>query len=122
MSEYLTIRTESGDIVMVEADNGDGRIVVGRGGPDAETLEGRLDGLRQVLASAARTLSDIPRTPDKLTIEVGAKFVAGAGVVIAKTSAEASIKVVAEWHGDRIAPVADASTPEPQQPEATPES
>jgi hypothetical protein len=118
MSEYLTIRTEAGDAVVVEAEDGDGRVLAGRGGDDdAETLESRLDGLRRVLATAACSLSDLPRPPDKLTIEVGAKFVAGAGVVIAKTSAEASIKVVAEWHGDRIAPGAA----EPAPPEETPE-
>jgi Trypsin-co-occurring domain 1 len=116
MSEYLTLRTEAGEIVLVETEDGQGRAPAARERIEEAdgTLESRLGQLKRVLWSAAATLRDMPRRPDRLTVEVGAKFVAGAGVIIARTSAEASIKVVAEWRSDS----AGAEQPAPSPSEA----
>ncbi|MFB9306335.1 CU044_2847 family protein [Kibdelosporangium philippinense] len=119
MTEYLSIPTETGETVLVEAADDTGRAPIGRDEQDTTTLESRLAGLRRVLVSAVSTLADIPRKPDKLTVEVGAKFVAGAGVVIAKTSAEASIKVVVEWNGTRTASKPDDTAATDHETNAT---
>ncbi|WP_327731361.1 hypothetical protein OG250_42700 [Streptomyces sp. NBC_00487] len=110
MPELLRVPLESGGSVLVEVDNGPQAVVrVARPGMVAEaseTLERGLESVREAAHSVLAKVADLPRQPDKITLELGLKLSAEAGVFLAKTAGEGSLTLTMEW--DR------------QQPEAVP--
>lgn len=63
----------------------------------ADTLRGAVDRVRPAVQDIVDSLRTMPRRPDRITLEFGMKVTAEAGVVIAKTAAEAHFTVGMEW-------------------------
>ncbi|APU14709.1 MULTISPECIES: CU044_2847 family protein [Actinoalloteichus] len=60
-------------------------------------VEKSIERIRRFGAMTVERISDMPRKPDKVTVEIAVKVSAEAGVVIARTSAEANFKIAVEW-------------------------
>ncbi|WP_320777332.1 CU044_2847 family protein [Streptomyces sp. CRN 30] len=63
----------------------------------AETLRGAVDQVRPAVQDIVDSLRTMPRRPDRISLEFGMKVTAEAGVVIARTAAEAHFTVGMEW-------------------------
>ncbi|MGW0959982.1 CU044_2847 family protein [Streptomyces gelaticus] len=68
--------------------------ILGRAG---SSIEEALDQIREFGAQSLTRLTDLPRKPDKVTIEVAIKLSAEAGVMVAKAATEANFRVAMEW-------------------------
>ncbi|PWG11860.1 hypothetical protein DF268_19730 [Streptomyces sp. V2] len=66
-------------------------------GSAAETLREAVDRVRPVVQDVVDSLRAMPRRPDRITLEFGVKVTAEAGVVLARTAAEAHFSVGVEW-------------------------
>jgi hypothetical protein len=121
--EYVGVRTEDGEVVPFEIDEAeDGPVMAGRRWNAAsakaeETFEAGVERATAIAASVAAKMASIqaPR-PDKVAVEIGLKVSAGAGVVIAKCSTEAHVKITVEWHGDGV-----TDSPKDDDPTSPPE-
>lgn len=115
MAEYVEVRTEDGDLVPFELDEDyDGPVRAGRRWDAAvekvdETLEAGIERAKKVARSVAAKIGSMPNPrPDKVAVEIGLKVSSSAALAIAKSSAEAHIKVTVEWQRDSLpAPPAD---------------
>ncbi|GGP73966.1 hypothetical protein GCM10010214_56410 [Streptomyces abikoensis] len=106
MPNLLRVPLESGGSVLVEIDEDPQAVVrVARGGGTvahaAETLERGLDSVRDAAHAVVGRLTDLPRRPNKITLELGLKLSGEAGVFLAKTAGEASLTLTLEWDGQR---------------------
>ncbi|MEV5508146.1 CU044_2847 family protein [Streptomyces orinoci] len=102
MPNLLRVPLESGGSVLVEIDDDpQGVVRVARGNgtvPRAvEALERGLDGVRDAARAVVGRLADLPRQPDKVTLELGMRFSAEAGVFLARSAGEASLTITLEW-------------------------
>ncbi|MFI9818673.1 CU044_2847 family protein [Saccharothrix variisporea] len=104
MAEYIAIRTDDGAFVPFEVEQDyDGPVRAGRRLDEAlgvvdQTLEAGVDNARRLARAVAQKIGNMPDfRPDKVTVEVGLKVTAEAGVVIAKSGVEAHVKITAEW-------------------------
>ncbi|WP_447004268.1 CU044_2847 family protein [Saccharothrix isguenensis] len=124
MAEYVEVRTEDGDLVPFELDEEyDGPVRAGRRWDAAveraeETLETGIERARNVARSVAAKIGDMPSPrPDRVAVEIGLKVSSSAALAIAKSSAEAHVKITVEWLRDSLptgAPAEDLeSKPEP---------
>jgi hypothetical protein len=104
-SSWVELRAEDGTWIPFETDSGDydGPVQAGRG-VDAvldratESLEAGVDQAKRVAHAVITRLGSLPAPkPSKLVVEIGLKVSADAGVVIAKASADAHIKITMEW-------------------------
>jgi len=66
-------------------------------GSAADTLRAAVDRVRPAVQDIVGSLSSIPRRPDRITLEFGVKVTAEAGVVVARSAAEAHFTVGVEW-------------------------
>ncbi|MFI5799022.1 CU044_2847 family protein [Streptomyces sp. NPDC051677] len=66
-------------------------------GSAAETLRNAVDRVRPAVQDVVDSLRAMPRRPDRITLEFGVKVTAEAGVVLARTAAEAHFSVGVEW-------------------------
>jgi Trypsin-co-occurring domain 1 len=70
-------------------------------GDDAARLgrrvEESLDQIRRFGEMAIQRLVEAPRPPDKLTVQMQVKVTAEAGVVVARSTAEANFTITLEW-------------------------
>lgn len=117
MAEYVEVRTEDGDLVPFELDEEyDGPVRAGRRWDAAveragETLESGIERARKVARSVAAKIGDMPSPrPDRIAVEIGLKVGSSAALAIAKSSAEAHVKITVEWLRDSLpapAPVED---------------
>ncbi|AZQ69927.1 MULTISPECIES: CU044_2847 family protein [Streptomyces] len=106
MPNLLRVPLESGGSVLVEIDEDPQAVVrVARGGGTvahaAETLERGLDSVREAAHAVVGRLTDFPRQPNKITLELGLKLSGETGVFLAKTAGEASLTLTLEWDGQR---------------------
>ncbi|MDT0449633.1 CU044_2847 family protein [Streptomyces hesseae] len=105
MPNLLRVPLESGGSVLVEIDEDPQAVVrVARGGAVAqatETLERGLDSVREAAHAVVGRLTDFPRQPNKITLELGLKLSGETGVFLAKTAGEASLTLTLEWDGQR---------------------
>ncbi|WP_406002768.1 CU044_2847 family protein [Streptomyces sp. NBC_00829] len=106
MPALLRVPLESGGSVLVEVDDGPQAVVrVARPGgmvPEAaETLERGLESVRQAAQAVLGKMVDLPRQPDRITLALGLKLSAEAGVFLAKTAAEGSLTLTMEWDKER---------------------
>lgn len=107
MTEYVGIRTEDGHVVPFELDEDvDGPVTAGLRWNETlakaeETFDAGVERATAIARSVITKMASVstPR-PDKVAVEIGLKVSAGAGVVIAKGSSEAHIKIIVEWQGD----------------------
>ena len=109
MPEFVTVRTENGDVVPFELDDDyDGAVPAGRRWDETvekvdETLERGIERAKSVARSVVTRMKSMPPPrPDKVTVELGLKVTGSSGVAIAKCSAEAHIKITVEWQRDSI--------------------
>ena len=66
-------------------------------GNAADTLRDAVNRVRPAVQDIVDSLRTMPRRPDRITWEFGVKVTAEAGVVIARTAAEAHFTVGVEW-------------------------
>ncbi|MEV2193189.1 CU044_2847 family protein [Streptomyces phaeochromogenes] len=66
-------------------------------GSAADTLRDAVDRVRPAVQDVVDSLRAMPRRPDRITLEFGVKVTAEAGVVLARTAAEAHFSVGVEW-------------------------
>ncbi|PSL54510.1 hypothetical protein B0I31_10624 [Saccharothrix carnea] len=107
MAEYVEVRTEDGDLVPFELDEEyDGPVRAGRWNPverAEETLENGIERAKKVARSVAAKIGSMPSPrPDKVAVEIGLKVSSSAALAIAKSSAEAHVKITVEWHRDSL--------------------
>jgi hypothetical protein len=102
MPELLRVPLENGGSVLVEVDNGPQAVVrVARPGgvvaEATETLERGLESVREAAHAVLAKVADLPRQPNKITLQFGLKLSAEAGVFLAKTAGEGSLTLTMEW-------------------------
>ena len=105
MSEYVTVRTEDGDVVPFELDDDyDGALPAARPWDKIdETLEQGVERVKTVARSVVSRMRSMPSPrPDKVAVELGLKVTGTSGIAVAKCSAEAHIKIIVEWQLDSI--------------------
>ncbi len=73
-------------------------------------VEESLDRIREFGALAMERLSDLPHPPDTLSVQIAVKVSAEAGVVVAKSTAEANFTVTMEWHRPEPPAVTESGT------------
>lgn len=114
MTGITTIELQDGSLLRVETTaplgaptpSGDPYEPIGRQrradavGEAGDTLRDAVDRVRPAVQDILDSLRSIPRRPDRITLEFGVKVTAEAGVVIARTSAEAHFTVGMEWDAD----------------------
>lgn len=66
-------------------------------GSAADTLRDAVDRVRPAVQDVVDSLRAMPSRPDRITLEFGVKVTAEAGVVLARTAAEAHFTVGVEW-------------------------
>ncbi|WP_439422984.1 CU044_2847 family protein [Saccharothrix sp. HUAS TT10] len=125
MTEYVEVRTEDGDLVPFELDEEhDGLVRAGKRWDAAveraeETLESGIERAKKVARSVATRIGSMPSPrPDKVAVEIGLKVSSSAALAIAKSSAEAHVKITVEWHRDSLP---TAPPPEDVEPGSGPE-
>lgn len=77
-------------------------------GNAADTLRDAVDRVRPAVQDIVESLRSMPRRPDRITLEFGVKVTAEAGVVVARTAAEAHFTVGVEWDASDRAGASDA--------------
>ncbi|MFD5288828.1 CU044_2847 family protein [Streptomyces rochei] len=78
----------------------------------ADTLRGAVDRVRPAVSDIVDSLRSMPRRPDRITLEFGVKVTAEAGVVVARSTAEAHFTVGVEWETAPASGAPDAGTPD----------
>jgi D-serine deaminase-like pyridoxal phosphate-dependent protein len=109
MPDLLRVPLESGGSVLVEVEDGPQAVVrVSRPGgmvtEATQTLERGLESVREAAHAVLGKVAGLPRQPDRITLELGLKLSAEAGVFLAKTAGEGSLTLTLEW--DRQEPEA----------------
>lgn len=102
MPDYVVVRDADGEPIPFEVDELDGQVPAGRrwdatAEQASETLDRGVDRIKQVASTVIAKLANMADAPDKVTVEVGLKVTASFGVVVAKSAAEAHIKIGMEW-------------------------
>ncbi|GAA0966612.1 CU044_2847 family protein [Actinocorallia libanotica] len=105
MPFLLEIPLANGETVLVDVTGQvEGVVPVGRGrdvvGRLPEAFSTGLDRMQAFADEVLVRMRDTVQPPDVLAVEFGLKMSAKAGVVIAESTADAHIKVIAEWHRD----------------------
>jgi hypothetical protein len=95
---------EKGLVLIEFTDDEDGPVylskndkVEGLAARSAEALEGAMGTISAVAEKVQATFADLPGRPDQAEIEFALTFKGEAGALIAKTSAEAGLKVKLTW-------------------------
>ncbi|HEX2313263.1 MAG TPA: CU044_2847 family protein [Thermomonospora sp.] len=112
MSYFLEVPLDDGEPMLVEITGqvddvvpvGRSRDVVGR---LPETLRAGLDRAQAFAGEVLTRMRAYPEPPDVVAVEFGLKLTAKTGVVIAESTGEAHLKVVAQWHRSPVPPVQD---------------
>ncbi|WP_235614640.1 CU044_2847 family protein [Streptomyces ambofaciens] len=100
---YLNVPFEDGEAFVVELSDGQGSGIIRASRGDelfetsAETFESGMARVQRVAATMLERLADLPRSPDHVRAEFGLRVTAEAGLVVAKGSGEAHIKLELEW-------------------------
>jgi hypothetical protein len=100
---YLSVPFEDGEVFVVELsdEQGSGVIRASRGDElfetSADTFESGMARVQRVAATMLARLADLPRSPDHVRAEFGLRVTAEAGLVVAKGSGDAHIKLELEW-------------------------
>ncbi|MGW4112093.1 CU044_2847 family protein [Actinosynnema sp. NPDC004786] len=121
VAEYVEVRTEDGELVPFELDEEyDGPVRAGRWNPverAEETLENGIERAKKVARSVAAKIGSMPSPrPDKVAVEIGLKVSSSAALAIAKSSAEAHVKITVEWHRESL-----PAGPPPEDEESKPD-
>ena len=101
MASYVSFSLPDGGTVQAEVADQPGHIT--RGGtrgdiPDPTmAFDAALAKLKPICAAIVRQASELAQQPEEFSVEFGVKLNAEAGVVIAKTAAEANLKFSVKW-------------------------
>ena len=110
--KIIKFETEDGDIIYVEAeeiqfgrdDYNEGLAVAGSKDEEGSSIknatskfEKALEPIRKISNHLVQNIKDIDITPDEVSVELGLKFNAEAGIIISKASTEANIKINLTW-------------------------
>lgn len=100
MPDVIRVPVEGGGEIVAEVDAGRGvQLVASTDLADiplaGTSLEKAVAGLRPVAKAILDQLKEL--APDEVQVELGLKFSAAAGVILAKTSGEGSCKVTIGW-------------------------
>lgn len=102
MPDYIEVHSGDAGMVRFEVDDYDGPVQAGRRLDKAReyteaSLDDGIEHAKTIAKTVVRKISDLPQRPERITIEIGLKATADAGMIIAKSSAEAHIAVSLEW-------------------------
>lgn len=102
MTQLARFVAEDGTHVYVETADDEPEIVpvarLGDGIIDAaQRLESGVDRIAATAHAVVRRLREAPRRPDEVTVELGVRFNASVGMVIAKSEAEGQLRITAVW-------------------------
>lgn len=96
MTRLVEFPLRQGGTVTVEVDDGSGPQLASAVPDKAkESFEDAAAAIRPVAEAVLGTLEDLK--PDRVTVELGVKFSASAGVIIARTAAEGHCKITLGW-------------------------
>jgi Trypsin-co-occurring domain 1 len=101
MATYVDFPLEGGEKVRVEVSGDEGRVT--RGDPKdviepaSVAFDVALAKLKPICAAIVKQARELVETPEEFSVELGIKLSAEAGVVIAKTAAEANLKINIRW-------------------------
>lgn len=109
--EYLWIEVEEGDETFVEAEDADeedptGSILVPATSaslPDSKSLTSALEKVKPVVDALTTQAESFSMRPEEITLNLGLKFTANVGVVLAKAGTEGTINVGLKWKLDNKA-------------------
>lgn len=99
--EYLT---EDGVVITVEAEPGPaepgGTTLISGGGTlqkASAKFEEALEPLRKVSGAIIKKIKELDTHPDEISVELGLKFSAKAGVILTSVDSEANLKISLKW-------------------------
>ncbi|HEX2416745.1 MAG TPA: CU044_2847 family protein [Micromonosporaceae bacterium] len=103
MTDVVGVPTDFG-IVKFEVRDPQGVGRAGRG-PDQipllkESYEQGLESVRRLAEQTVKKVRDLSHRPDRVTLELGIRVSARAGVFVASTSGDANITLTLEWTGE----------------------
>jgi hypothetical protein len=104
VSELLKFPLEDGGAILVEVDRADER-ATRRGGVEdrvievGQTLEHVLGRVAPMVKSLVERFDGPAGTPTDVELEFGVKLSADASVIVARTSGEASFRLLVRWSG-----------------------
>lgn len=107
MARLVEFPLEGGGSVLVEVDEqvagpvraaGPGEIAA----KAQQSFQATMSALRPIAESVLSQVRDLG--PGSVTLELGIKFTAGAGVVIAKTETEGTLKLILSWKKGEATP------------------
>ena len=101
MPETITFQSDYGPI-HVEISEPTRNPTRGRGNDAVERVQGRFEQALELVESVGNAIVDkvkkISDSPDQVSVELGIKFTAQAGVVIAQTSTEGNLILKLSWN------------------------
>jgi len=102
LPDYIEVHSEDVGVVRFEVDDYDGPVQAGRTldkarGYTEASLEDGIEHAKAIAKTVVTKISGLPQRPEKITVEIGLKATADAGIIIAKSSAEAHIAISLEW-------------------------
>ena len=99
-TQLIEFKLQSGGVVFVEveADRGAGGLV-GRGDTieASQTFEQALSHLKPIADAVLGQVVALASHPDEVAIELGVSLKAEAGLILAKTAGEGSLKLTIKW-------------------------
>jgi Trypsin-co-occurring domain 1 len=103
MTSLIAVRLDDDTTALFEAADAEADEVVaaGRAGTVTaarENLRTMFAQLRPVLDTVTDQLRELPRGPDRYTVELGVTVTAESGLVVAKAAAEAHFTLTLEWN------------------------
>lgn len=99
--EYLT---EDGIVITVEAEPGPGEqggtTLISGGGTlqkASAKFEEALEPLKKISGAIIRKIRELDTYPDEISVELGLKFSATAGIILTSVDSEANLKINLKW-------------------------
>ena len=102
----MELPLESGGVVLFEIEERRVSKTLRGSGTDAyikpgETFDGVVRRFKPLLDSLAAQFRDFAGAPEQVSVELGIKFTAQAGMVITRASSDASLRLKLSWRKDR---------------------
>jgi hypothetical protein len=101
--QFIEYLTEEGIVITVEAEPGPavpGGTTLISGGTlqkASARFEEALEPLRKISGAIIRKIKDLDTHPDEISVELGLKFSASAGVILTSVDSEANLKINLKW-------------------------
>jgi hypothetical protein len=108
MTGLVKFDLENGSSILVEADGGQGDVVVRGRRVDSvvaatdETFESALARVLPASAAIIERFRDMHHSADEIELEFGLKVNAEAGAIIARTSGEANFQITLRWRSQDV--------------------